>query len=1368
MAGKTWTYRISSEGVDKIVAELAKVGIEGDKVFKALEGAAPSLANALNKAKEAADRKADGLRKVRDQAGPLNAAMGEIGNAAQGLAARLGLVGNMLATIGPLGIGAGAAMAGLGLGITATARAGDQLALLEGRLKIVTGSTEAAREAIAGLRSSAQSLGVSFTESAETFARFARAGADLGRSRGEMLAFAETVQKLAAIGGSSAQEAASGAQQLAQALASGRLQGDELRSILENMPELARALASGLGVSVGQLRELGAAGALSAEKVVAAVLKGKEDADRQFAILPDTVARGVARLGNAYENMVQSIERRIESSTLVKALLFFGTDSLNAAARTIDPGSTASRLEQRLRELEQLRTPSGRAGFAGGQAGYEAEIRRLEEEIGALQARRRREMEQADGPDIERARQAAEQRRRQEELFGITLDGTVQKYREELDLLRQGNEARAVAQAREKARADVLKQAGVEDVYALSPERQARVLAAVEAAENLAEAQVRAEAQTRKTADALQYQQQVERERAEEINREVERIGRRVEEEARLRQAFDASRVEIEQSIGTMNAQADALLAGEAASERYARSVAVSTAEQKAFQTLMKSAPDEIDAYSAALVLAAERAREAGQAAGRLFDAKKVAEETREAQRDLERQAEEAAKLWSKPFENALEGIQRGFADAFTSIFDGGVNSFKDLAATVKGVFTRLAGEIAALLIFRPVVGSVLGGLGLGGLAGQMGLGGATAGTLGGQMSGGLSGGGGIGNLLGRVPGVSPNGFGGFSFDPTMSWVGSIFGGGGATPAMGAELGALGIGTGAEVAGLAAPGMGLGGLLSIGGGILSIGLPLLQGNYGGAAGGLIGGGIGALFGPAGFGIGAALGSMLGGLFGFGKKKTIPRATAFYGPEAGDYGFLSSETRGKGAPIDVTRAGGNYAADLLNAFTTDSGLAIDDPTLGFYLRGKSVKGGGRAFGGLFDPVAGQIVREWTSSESGDFERVAQSVALFTLKEAVDRGVVVGDARQTEALKRSLAGPDGSFEKVLNNQGDLGETLEGVLGDVKFARDFDFMIKSLKDGVLDFSGAVGIQATEEVRNATRAVQEFKEKTEELGLPVEEAAAATKEFVEVLLGIRERAEPMSDVAKLWEALNAKFAAAGPLLEEVGIEVARLPELLAEAQARVRAEFDDGIEEQIRGITDPFGLAMERLREAQEQQLADATLIGGNIVELERLHLLQRQELVEQATGGAISGIRQYLQQLDQGGLSPLSPAARLSEAGYAFNQAVNAARGGDLAALSQLTSLSTPYLTAAQSYYGGNEQYAAIYEAVRGALSSTAGRYETGDLVADAVTTGAQATVNQLVSIEDELRRARIANAEQAAELAGLRADLSRFFAQAGAYR
>lgn len=382
MAGKTWTYRISSEGVDKIVAELAKVGIEGDKVFKALEGAAPSLANALNKAKEAADRKADGLRKVRDQAGPLNAAMGEIGNAAQGLAARLGLVGNMLATIGPLGIGAGAAMAGLGLGITATARAGDQLALLEGRLKIVTGSTEAAREAIAGLRSSAQSLGVSFTESAETFARFARAGADLGRSRGEMLAFAETVQKLAAIGGSSAQEAASGAQQLAQALASGRLQGDELRSILENMPELARALASGLGVSVGQLRELGAAGALSAEKVVAAVLKGKEDADRQFAILPDTVARGVARLGNAYENMVQSIERRIESSTLVKALLFFGTDSLNAAARTIDPGSTASRLEQRLRELEQLRTPSGRAGFAGGQAGYEAEIRRLEEEIG--------------------------------------------------------------------------------------------------------------------------------------------------------------------------------------------------------------------------------------------------------------------------------------------------------------------------------------------------------------------------------------------------------------------------------------------------------------------------------------------------------------------------------------------------------------------------------------------------------------------------------------------------------------------------------------------------------------------------------------------------------------------------------------------------------------------------------------------------------------------------------------------------------------------------------------------------------------------------------------------------------------------------
>ena len=67
------------------------------------------------------------------------------------------------------------------------------------------------------------------------------------------------------IGGASGQEQSAGMYQLTQALASGRLQGDEFRSIMENAPMLAQAISNYVGVGMGDLRQLSSEGKLTAE-----------------------------------------------------------------------------------------------------------------------------------------------------------------------------------------------------------------------------------------------------------------------------------------------------------------------------------------------------------------------------------------------------------------------------------------------------------------------------------------------------------------------------------------------------------------------------------------------------------------------------------------------------------------------------------------------------------------------------------------------------------------------------------------------------------------------------------------------------------------------------------------------------------------------------------------------------------------------------------------------------------------------------------------------------------------------------------------------------------------------------------------------
>lgn len=126
-----------------------------------------------------------------------------------------------------------------------------------------------------------------------------RSTKDLGASQAQIFRVVETVNKAFAVSGASAAEQASGILQLNQALQSGALQGDELRSILENAPMVAEAVAKEFGVSVGELKKLGAEGELVADRVFQGLLKASASVDEQFKRTSITTSQAFTNLRTA-------------------------------------------------------------------------------------------------------------------------------------------------------------------------------------------------------------------------------------------------------------------------------------------------------------------------------------------------------------------------------------------------------------------------------------------------------------------------------------------------------------------------------------------------------------------------------------------------------------------------------------------------------------------------------------------------------------------------------------------------------------------------------------------------------------------------------------------------------------------------------------------------------------------------------------------------------------------------------------------------------------------------------------------------------------------------------------------------------------
>lgn len=114
----------------------------------------------------------------------------------------------------------------------------------------------------------------------------------------ELVQFTELVQKSFKVGGASKSEQSAGMLQLTQAMASGRLQGDEFRSITENAPMIAQAIEKSVGVSRAELRKMSADGEISADMIKNAMLKAATDIETKFSKMPKTIGDHMTSIQN--------------------------------------------------------------------------------------------------------------------------------------------------------------------------------------------------------------------------------------------------------------------------------------------------------------------------------------------------------------------------------------------------------------------------------------------------------------------------------------------------------------------------------------------------------------------------------------------------------------------------------------------------------------------------------------------------------------------------------------------------------------------------------------------------------------------------------------------------------------------------------------------------------------------------------------------------------------------------------------------------------------------------------------------------------------------------------------------------------------
>ena len=244
----------------------------------------------------------------------------------------------------------GAAFAGAAIGIEAAGRAlkdmavsavktTDQLTQLRARIDLINDGSQSTAEIMDKVFSAANRSRGSFLDMADSVAKLNLLAKDAFTSNDEAIYFVEQLNKQFKIAGAGVQETTSAMYQLTQAMAAGKLQGDEFRSIMENAPMLAQSIAQEMGLSVGQLKEMSSQGLITADIIKNALFNSAEETNAKFAEIPMTFQDIGTKLQNdliaAFQPVMEELGNMTSSDAFMSVLneLAFAFKVVAAAAQ---------------------------------------------------------------------------------------------------------------------------------------------------------------------------------------------------------------------------------------------------------------------------------------------------------------------------------------------------------------------------------------------------------------------------------------------------------------------------------------------------------------------------------------------------------------------------------------------------------------------------------------------------------------------------------------------------------------------------------------------------------------------------------------------------------------------------------------------------------------------------------------------------------------------------------------------------------------------------------------------------------------------------------------------------------------------------
>ena len=247
-------------------------------------------------------------------------AQGNAQNTAQ--AGGMGIVGGLKGAVMALG--------GLAI-VSEIKQTADAMMSMSSRIKLVTKDDAERLQVESRLYQMSMKNRTSLEDLGDLYYKTASSAKQFGASQEDVLKLTDIVSKSLIVGGADTAQQKSTILQLSQALSSGVLQGDELRSLRENAPRLMQEIAKNMGTTMAGLKDMGANGELTTERLMQAILQSGGAIEGEFARMTPTIGQALTVLGNKWDKFILDVQNSTGFFGQVAQLILDAVDLIGQA-----------------------------------------------------------------------------------------------------------------------------------------------------------------------------------------------------------------------------------------------------------------------------------------------------------------------------------------------------------------------------------------------------------------------------------------------------------------------------------------------------------------------------------------------------------------------------------------------------------------------------------------------------------------------------------------------------------------------------------------------------------------------------------------------------------------------------------------------------------------------------------------------------------------------------------------------------------------------------------------------------------------------------------------------------------------------------